>query len=226
MDVLDIHDAAAGPWLNRRLPKLHLLMGDSVARNSGMHSRVLADAFLDRTWGGATWKSLADHLPGLLQDWTREATRRGRRLGAAVVWLSGNDVYSRASGLPSYSEGSLLDISVVAGDITDALLRMAEQVTVLGPLPRLACETPGVPWERTAAFHLERRLVHQLPSEVYKVCWGRQLTRKFGGRSSCFEGCSRWYAEDRIHLSPLGYSKLADSSEFPIWLRMSAAADL
>ena len=44
MDVLDIHDAAAGPWLSRRLPKRHLLMGDSVARDSGMHSRVLADA--------------------------------------------------------------------------------------------------------------------------------------------------------------------------------------
>ena len=81
-------------------------------------------------------------------------------------------------------------------------MKVAEQVTVLGSLPRLACATHGVPWERTAAFHLEGRLVHQLPSEVYKVCWGRQLTRMFGGRSSCFEGCTRWYAEDRIHLPP------------------------
>ena len=38
-------------------------------------------------------------------------------------------------------------------------------VIILGPLPRLSSDVTGNRWQKTASFHLERRLKHPLPAE-------------------------------------------------------------
>ena len=223
MDVLEISDVQARPWLRRQLPPLHLLLGDSVARDAGVRSRFNKDAFLQRAYGGATWTSLSCDVSEIIREWSQEATSRGRRLGSAVLWLTGNDVYQRRSGMASFPEDRLAEIAGQAGEVCRALAKSADKIFVLGPLPRLSGEVTGTRWEQTAAFHLERRLHHQLPKGVYFVRWGRQLMKKNLGRYSCVPGCQRWYQEDGTHLTGAGYSKLADSAELPIWLRMDAA---
>ena len=223
MDVLTISDPGATSWLERRLPKLHLLLGDSIARDSGMISRLRNDVIFSRARGGATWSSLGRSLPDLLREWSAEAEELGRTRGAVLVWITGNDVYNRYTGLSSYSENILMDVSDHAGSVIHTLMLQATEVIVLGPLPRLSGEVMGTRWEQTAAFHLERRLFHQLPRGTRFVPLGRQLTRKSGGRYACVAGCQGWYSGDGVHLSPAGYAKLADAAELPVWLRLSAA---
>ena len=92
MDVLEVSDPEAHRWLSRHLrrsaPPLHLLIGDSVARDAGLRSRLGRHQFLNLARGGATWASTADELHTILERWTSEAEERGRRLGEVVVWLS------------------------------------------------------------------------------------------------------------------------------------------
>ena len=107
MDVLELDDPESRAWLERQRGKLHLLIGDSVARYSGMRSRINADRLLNLSRGGATWASVALQLPELMDEWRRVAAAEERRLGTAVVWLTGNDVYDRLSGLPSFTDVSL-----------------------------------------------------------------------------------------------------------------------
>ena len=186
MDVLNLADPEASSWLEAQLPQLHLLLGDSVARDSMMGSRIRDDEFLSRTKGGDSWCSLHRDLQDHIHAWDRETSAAGRRRGAAVVWMSGNDIYNKFSGLSSYSEDKLMSLADLARDTTESLLGITEKVIVLGPLPRLSGEVSGARWERTSAFHLERRLLHQLPQEVCFVPLGRQLTKMWAGRHSCF----------------------------------------
>ena len=103
-DVLTLAESSAGPWFARHLPPLHAVLGDSIARDAKFRSRFSHHDFMQLGTGGATWRStelkLADHL----QAWRQEATARSRRLGTAVVWHSGNDVYHRSTGIPHYDE--------------------------------------------------------------------------------------------------------------------------
>ena len=80
------------------------------------------------------------------------------RLGSVVIWLTGNDIYNPWTLLPSIAEDRLQNIATCALHVTDQLLREAEQVLVMGPLPRLTCDMVGLNWEHSGAFHLERRL--------------------------------------------------------------------
>ena len=223
MDVLEIDDVQAAPWLRRQLPPLHLLLGDSVARDAGVRSRLNKDAFLQRAYGGATWKSLSRNVPEIIREWSQEAASQGRRLGSAVLWLTGNDVYSRHSGMASFPENRLAETAGYAVEVCRALARSADRIFVLGPLPRLSGEVTGTRWEQTAAFHLERRLHHQMPAEVYFIRWGRQLLKKSLERYSCIPDCQVWFQADGTHLTAAGYGKLADAAELPIWLKLAAA---
>ena len=89
MDVLDIADPESGSWLDRQLAKgkLHLLLGDSVARDCGMESRITSHKFLNLGRGWATWSSIAQDFPRLQEQWQHVATAEWRRLGTEVLWL-------------------------------------------------------------------------------------------------------------------------------------------
>lgn len=218
MDVLEIDDPESRAWLERRRGKLHLLIGDSVARYSGMRSRIIADRLLNLSRGGATWASVALQLPELMDEWRRVAAAEERRLGTAVVWLTGNDVYDRLSGLPSFTDESLECAAQNAVSVVRQLGRETEQILVLGPLPRMSGEVMGGRWERTSAYHLERRLTHRLPGPVRFLQLGRQLTKKLHNRHSVTAECAKWYSSDGTHLSREGYEKIADV--LPVWLTM------
>ena len=222
MEVLYVNDPGAGPWLRRQTPPLHLLLGDSVARDCMMRSRLRRDRMMNAAWGGATWKELRKELDGVLVAWEQEAEAEGRRLGS-VISLTGNDIYSKESGLRCDGEDNLADIAEDAKDVTRRLMRVAERVLVLGPLPRYGAELSGTPWICTAAYHLERRLLHQLPRQVRVVPLGRQLCRKNHGDYAIGVKCASWFARDRVHISPAGLGKLMDSEAMPVWLTMDAA---
>ena len=51
MDVLNLANLEASSWLEAQLPWLHLLLGDSIARESMMGSRIRDDEFLSRARG-------------------------------------------------------------------------------------------------------------------------------------------------------------------------------
>ena len=224
MDILAIDDPGAAPWLNQQLPRVHLLIGDSVARDSGLESRRQGDVFLRRACGSATWGSVHDVLPDIVSDWSREVEDRGAVRGVAVIWLTGNDVYSKSSGLPSYSNSTLETIADHAIDVTLDLMPLAEQVVVLGPLPRPDGEVMNNRWERTAAYKLDRLLKRQLPTGVVCVhSLGRLLLRKYHQRYSVTPECDEWFRDDRIHPAASGYAKLEEAERFPAWLRLAAA---
>ena len=226
-DVLTLAESSAGRWFARHLPPLHVVLGDSIARDAKFRSRFSHHDFLQLATGGATWRSTELKLTNHLEAWRREATVRGRRLGTAIVWHSGNDVYHRSTRLPHYDEETLSAAAKSASGIINSLLQEAEAVVVFGPLPRLRGETgpDGMwsrPWEHTAAFHLERRLRHRLPRGAVFVRMGGLLTRKYAGRSSIFRGCAHWYAEDGVHMTEAGYARLADSPDLPVWIVVGA----
>ena len=223
MDVLRVSDPGAGPWLRRQTPPLHLLLGDSVARGCQMRSRLRRERMRNGAWGGATWSELREELDGVLGAWEQEAAAEGRRLGSAVIWMTGNDVYSKESGLRCDGDSRLADIAEDAKYVTRRLLRMAERVLVLGPLPRYGAELSGTPWICTAAYRLERRLLHQLPRRVKLITLGRQLCRKNRGDYAIGHKCAGWFTRDRVHISPTGLGKLLDAGALPVWLTMDAA---
>ena len=80
--------------------RLQLLLGDSVARDSGLKPADISDEILFRARGGATCISNIRHLQEDLAVWRAAASAFGMSLGQVIVWPSGNDVYRRFSGLP------------------------------------------------------------------------------------------------------------------------------
>ncbi|KAF0302673.1 hypothetical protein FJT64_025236 [Amphibalanus amphitrite] len=222
MDVLEVSDPEAGPWLDRQAPPLHLLIGDSIARDSGLRSRLPPDEFLSLARGGATWKSTARDLEDIIARWTTKAAEEGRRLGDAVIWLTGNDVYSRLTLLSSFSPETLEETGRLAADVCRRLLEKG-RVTVLGPLPRMSGEISGSRWETTASYHLERRLKHSLPPAVRLVPLGRQLLRRAGGRYCVVQECATSFRHDGVHLTAEGYARVADALQLPIWISLTAA---
>ena len=218
MELLELEDPEARRWLHRREPRLHLLLGDSIARDSRMKSRYTGDRILNLAVAGATWKKVREQLQMSLIQWQSEAEEQGRTKGTAIVWLTGNDCYSRFSELPSFSDDKLEEVSLHAIHVTGRLLRISERVIVLGPLPRMSGELTGAQWVTCAAYHLERRLLHRLPAPVIFVPLGRQLTKKSAKKHCVTQDCLGWYKRDRTHLSEAGYLKLAD--DLPVWLTM------
>ena len=223
MDVLELQDPELQPWVEAHLPKLHVLLGDSIARRSGMRSRVAQDGIYNGARRSATWGSLKKDWPEILQEWQRRADREGKIKGDAIIWLTGNDVYNKETSLPSYTQDSLERIGEVAREVVESVLMEADNVTVLGPLPRLSCDLIGLHWQVSAAYHLERKLLHRLPAQATFVTLGRQLTRKLAGRHSFTPRCLGWYRGDRTHLSAAGYAKLSRAQLFPGWLMMASA---
>ena len=221
-DVLQLIDEEAGPWLDAQReeewPPLHVVLGDSVARDSGLHSSRVQDSVVNLARGGATWTSLAKDLPELASEWKQRAGEERRRLGSAVVWLTGNEVYNHHTGLYSISEAVLEPMAEYACEVTEALLGLAEAVIVLGPIARPSYELLPVKWEETAAFLADRRLIHSLPKEVIFVSLGRQLTKKLYKKHHVVSDCWSWYQRDGVHLARYGYVKVARAPGLPEWL--------
>ena len=210
-----------GPEL---VARLHLLLGDSVASRAPLAATKDEDRILCRARGGETWSSLLPHLDADLRAWREEARLRECQLGEVILWLSGNDVYSRLTGLPSFGEKKLHEVGRLAEEALSRLTRQGMQVTVLGPLPRPDGEVTGAQWSHTAAFHLERRLVavsrDRLQDQRIRVCGlGRALTKKLDGRKR-LENCGEYFMRDGIHLSVCGYQKVAQCESFPQWLSL------
>ena len=219
-DILELHDPDIQPWMEHQLPSLHLLAGDSVARDGGLQPADPRDRIFSQAVGGATWASLDRELSEIIRRWTAEAERQGRRKGVAIVWLSGNDVYSRISGLQSFTEERLDRIAERAQRVVARLLDETNEVTVLGPLPRPSADLIDLRWEDSGSYQLDRALYHRLPRGATFVPLGRQLTKKEHKKHVLTRSCLMWYRYDRTHLSTAGYKKLANARSWPSWLQL------
>ena len=202
--------------------QLHLLLGDSIAKRADFTTSSPGDGVLNRARGGATWASLLNEINGSLVSWETAAAASGMRTGKVIIWLTGNDVYSKLSGMPRFSDSTLLEIAGTASTVINRIGDRAE-VIILGPLPRLAGELRGTTWNGTAAYRLERTLLRKGPgSSATVIPLGRLLTRKMGRKRNGMMGCEPWFHSDGVHLSGEGYAKLASAGAFPGWLRMRA----
>ena len=205
---------------------LHLLLGDSIARRSGLMAADAGDEVLCRARGGATWSIVLDWLRRDVDAWKLAASESDRMLGHVALWLSGNDVYSGPPGhfsaLPTTDPSRLAVIVGVAREVIRQLQDQVDnvQIYLLGPLPRPSCDMLGNTWESTAAYHLERSLLKShLGDGVILIKLGRALTKKITHkRSGLCKGCLQWFRGDEVHLSPAGYQKLAP--KMPGWLRV------
>ena len=208
------------PLRSRGVGQLHVVLGDSIARRANFQSTDQGDEVFDRSRGGATWSSVLQNLQKDLDDRLAAAQAFGMDPGHCAIWLSGNDVYSRVTGLPNKGMSHLCDVGQVAKLVIAKAETLNDQVFVLGPLPRYCSDLVGSTWESTAAYHLERTLLKtSLGSGTHFVRLGRALTKKIShSRSGMSEGCLPWFAPDRLHLSPLGYQKL--STHMPAWLQV------
>ena len=204
--------------------RYHLLLGDSIARRSGLLASSVDDDIYCLATGGMTWTKIRRDLFRDLASWKMAASTFGMRLGHIAIWLSGNDVYRRHSGLPIKDREHL---DTVADEAHRVIMELREElpkdsgIWILGPLPRPGGEIMGAAWETTAAYHLERALLKRRLSDgdANFITLGRALTQKISHRrSGISRGCLRWFASDGIHLSQEGYRKLAP--RLPSWLRV------
>lgn len=210
------------PAGRRRRPRMHLVVGDSIARRAGLGSRFPGDRMLSRARSSETWGSLLDQISYDLRAWQIAAEAEGLTPGAIIIWLTGNDVYGPISHLRSFDDEKLLEIGRLARRVIGSCGEAAREVIVLGPLPRTAGELGPAIWQETASYKLERTLIHQ-PGNFKFVTLGQALTRKVGRNLHALAGVDHWFKDDGIHLSRAGYGKLAEAGSLPIWLTLSAA---
>ena len=205
-----------------RRPRLHLVLGDSTAQRADITSRFRGDRVLNLARDTERWASLLDHLEADITTWQAVAAAKELKVGTVILWLTGDDVYGGNSGIARFDMELLESVSRAATDVITGLWKQAEAVLLFGPLARLASEVPGVTWESTGAYHLERNL-SKLDLGVQLICLGRALTRKMGRHRHGLKGCDQWYLTDGVHLSPEGYAKLAEHGSFPVWLTLRSA---
>ena len=180
----------------------------------------------NRARGGETWASLLSHLHTDLQLWRSQAEARELEVGRIIVWLNGNEAYSRLTGIANVSEATLWRFTRAATQVLQRLVQEGRPVAVLGPLPRPEGEVAGVPWDGTMAYRLERRLVAlrragrvDAAVEIYPV--GRALCKKIAGEKR-LENYYEFYDIDYVHLTRRGYLRVSHSPAFPRWLRVHA----
>ena len=208
---------------------IHLLVGDSIGQDAGLVSRFQHDVVVNRCPRGATAGIILDQLELDMRHWEMRAETEQLPMGTAVYWITANDVYSRYTGCGSISPEELEICGILIRKTIKRLLTRTNRVLILGPLPRPDGDLPGLAWEKTAAYHLERtakRVVEDMlerrEGEHLKfVPLGRCLTKKQGGRHSVRIECAQWYREDGVHLNAAGYEKLGDAMHLPVWLRFA-----
>ena len=112
-----------------RPPRVHLLLGDSVAHRAPLATRLREDDILRRARGGETWGSLLGHLEADLAFWRFYTESRRGELGNVLVWLTGNDIYSPLTGLPSCDKNKLDDVGKTATQVTTALMQAGRPIS-------------------------------------------------------------------------------------------------
>ena len=200
--------------------RIHLLLGDSIACRAAFESRSPGDRILNRANSGETWTSLLRSVDTHRVAWQMAAAAEGAVTGCCVIWLSGNDVYSRYSHRAHFNWTTLSAIGTTAQAVSRRLRPGSDEIVVLGPLARLSGEILCAKWETTAAYHLERTLSRL--DDCKFVPLGRALTRKMGKKKNGLKGCEQWYKPDGVHLSDEGYSKVVGVGAFPTWIALSA----
>ena len=140
----------------RRRPAVHRILDDSVGRSARITSRFSSDLVINRCHGGGTQSSVMRMLPEDIKPWDHATSTFNMTKGSVVVWLSGNDVRNKRTGLGTIQD----DMSRLRDDIIATLKFLAAKgpasIVVLGPHPRLHGESSGLAWERTASYHMER----------------------------------------------------------------------
>ena len=96
--------------------RLHILLGDSIARRSRLRSRANDDQIFNRARCGATWTGLEDHLTANIRAWQIAAGAIGARPGTAIIWENGNELYSRYTQTTSFSQAAPETASGTTGD--------------------------------------------------------------------------------------------------------------
>ena len=109
-------------------PQLHLLFGDSIAGRAAITSQFQDDEVFDRTQGGETWSSLLCHVGPDIIAWQTAATSRGLKTGCIIIWLTGNDVYSKVTLLPQFDDERLADIGLTIKAVVSRLRRHAAEI--------------------------------------------------------------------------------------------------
>ncbi|KAF0289243.1 hypothetical protein FJT64_012440 [Amphibalanus amphitrite] len=226
MEVICLQNDEADQWFAEQAvplepvpdPRMHLVLGDSVARRSGLRSAK--DSTCNRACEGATWLTVLSNLETDISAWQVAAAANGERLGSALIWLNGAELYTRYTQMSSFSAEELSSIGERATRVIGRLLNVAENVCVLGPLPRPAGELLGTPWQITAAYHHERTLMRiDFGDRLKCLPIGRSLVRKMGRHERGIWGVEHFFL-DGVHPSPSGYVKLTASDYFPKWLKV------
>ena len=201
-------------------PRLHLVVGDSIAKHADLASRFNDDRMHNRARGGETWESLLCRLDFEITAWQTAAAAENLLPGIAIIWLTGNELYSRLTCMAQLDNEKLAAIERTAKVVIARLREKADDVLVFGPLPRPAGEALGVTWEYTVAYHLERTLLKMKRGKFIPL--GRNLTRKMGRNRHGLLGSQQWFLPDGVHLSPEGYDRLADAIHLPVWVTIGA----
>ena len=204
---------------HRRRSAVHLLLGDSVARDSQLLPRFRSDLMINRAHAGATWASTLRRLREDLQPWEHATSTFSLEKGSIILWLSGNDVHDRLTGAGLIDDEVLRRMSQYIHSVISYLKGKGPQcIIVLGPLPRPGGHEEGIAWERTASYHMERTTKKEVDEMdgVSMTTLGRGLTKKLCGRHSMRRECNIWF-RDGVHPNRQGYKKLEEL--LPVWLR-------
>ena len=194
--------------------KIHLLIGDSIARDSPIGVSA-PDVLLRLVKGGHSWRRLAAEVEDSISSWKCAAEGHGHPLGSAVVWMSGNDLYPKRGNLIAG-----MDLDALAKDALRAVVALntvAEEVIVLGPLSRFKFDQENT-WTQTPAYLAERCLRHCLSdaanTRVENI--GRSLTAMRGKCKALIPAVREYFAKDCVHLSNHGYARVMN--KVPGWL--------
>lgn len=157
--VLRAHCAHPNPELRsgqpRLSPRLHLVLGDSIARRAVITSRFKDDRVLNRGRTSDKWDDLLKRLDAEVKSWQTAAAAQGLIPGTIVIWLTGNELYGELSWYANWTDETLFALGQSARAVVARLRPHADKVLVFGPLPRPAGEAGGEIWGKTAAFHAE-----------------------------------------------------------------------
>ena len=179
---------------------LHLVLGDSIARDAPWRSDILC---LARS--GNNWRRQAERLERDLAQWRDVEITEDRPKGTVLLWLGSNDVYVRKGECVT---NPISTVKEVLRNLED------ESVVVVGPLPRGWCDR-GRRWGGTKAYWLERAFKYGLPSRCPLYKPGHRLTHMMHKQRVVGDGTQRngriipWF-RDGTHLTSEGYWKISD----------------
>ena len=189
-----------------------LVVGDSMVRRARFSTRPPFHLTV-AAQGGLTWRCGLGWVRHQVLTWSEASRAEGRRLGPALLWIGGNDVYPGPGGPGGAPDmhGIVALLSELAGVVPD--------ITLVAPTPRPAYDD-GKLWNETPAFRFERGLRNSCRTAVLSV--GRRVCQwRNGKRRGYYVRASAYFARDGIHLAGPGYERL--SSRLPSWLAAGAA---